>query len=244
MKSPSKRKARERCSRSRPREGRIQAGYAHPRPIYPRNQLGKIHTHRRRFWSPIYQKGRRRTSIHHPRRQWLRVYNRLERRVILRHYTGLGLSETKNPPFNARRCRKGARTIPAPTTDSRRILPIPLHQNKLRSQATNDQNRRNKTHHTKRNTIPTEVVGTFLDYARAIDSTMLRSLGTLAAQQQNGTEQTMEALTQFLNYAATNPDAVIAFQARRYKQGGFFYRAFRRLQIKSQCRIRTPPLRF
>jgi hypothetical protein len=58
-----------------------------------------------------------------------------------------------------------------------------------------------------------EVLGTFLFYARAIDSTMLPAIGTLASQQSNGTKAALIALTQLLNYAASNPDAVIRFHA-------------------------------
>jgi len=38
-------------------------------------------------------------------------------------------------------------------------------------------------------------------------------LGTLATQQAHGTQATMEALTQLLNYCATHPHAVIRYQA-------------------------------
>jgi hypothetical protein len=58
-----------------------------------------------------------------------------------------------------------------------------------------------------------EVIGTFLYYARAIDSTMLVALGCLAAAQTKGTEATARAITQLLNYAATHPDASVRYQA-------------------------------
>jgi hypothetical protein len=58
-----------------------------------------------------------------------------------------------------------------------------------------------------------EVLGTFLFYAQAVDSTMLVALGTLASQQSKGTRATMIALTQLLNYAATHPDASVLFVA-------------------------------
>jgi hypothetical protein len=56
-----------------------------------------------------------------------------------------------------------------------------------------------------------EVIGTFLYSGRAVDNTMLVALGTLAAAQTKGTEKTMEALVQLLDYAATHPDAAIRF---------------------------------
>jgi hypothetical protein len=57
-----------------------------------------------------------------------------------------------------------------------------------------------------------EVVGTFLYLARAVDCTMLVALGTLASQQASGTEATIAAMTQLLNYAATHPDPVVRFK--------------------------------
>jgi len=45
-----------------------------------------------------------------------------------------------------------------------------------------------------------EVISILLYYAHVVDSTMLAALGTLATQQANGTQATMEVLTQLLNY--------------------------------------------
>ena len=86
-----------------------------------------------------------------------------------------------------------------------------------------------------------QVVGTFLYYARAVDNTMLVALSTLSAEQAHGTENTAKALVKFLNYCATNPEAVIRYQASdmilrvhsdtsyltepkaRSRAGGYFY---------------------
>jgi hypothetical protein len=46
-----------------------------------------------------------------------------------------------------------------------------------------------------------EIVGTLLYYARAVDSIMLVALGSLAAAQSKGTQATVQACTQLLNYA-------------------------------------------
>jgi len=46
-----------------------------------------------------------------------------------------------------------------------------------------------------------------------VDPTLLTTLGTLATQQSQGTQATMEALTQLLNYCATHPDACIRYHA-------------------------------
>jgi len=57
------------------------------------------------------------------------------------------------------------------------------------------------------------IIGIFLYYGRALDLTMLVSLGTLVAVQAEGTQATVEACTQLLNYAATHPDATLRFTA-------------------------------
>ena len=57
------------------------------------------------------------------------------------------------------------------------------------------------------------MVGTLLYYARAVDCTMLAALGSIATQQANPTENTMKKVKQLLDYAATNPDAIITYQA-------------------------------
>ena len=53
------------------------------------------------------------------------------------------------------------------------------------------------------------IIGTLLYYARAVDSTMLVALGTLAASQTNGTQATLDAAIKLLNYAALHPDAKV-----------------------------------
>jgi hypothetical protein len=56
-----------------------------------------------------------------------------------------------------------------------------------------------------------EIVGTLLYYARAVDSTMLAALGSIASA--NTSEATADAITQLLNYAATNPEATVRYIA-------------------------------
>ena len=60
-----------------------------------------------------------------------------------------------------------------------------------------------------------EIIGVLLFYARAVDSTMLVALGTLASAQSKGTEATAQAATQLLNYCATHPDAVVCISRQR-----------------------------
>ena len=58
-----------------------------------------------------------------------------------------------------------------------------------------------------------QVVGSFLYYARAVDLTILSSLSKIASQQANPTENTMKKVNHFLDYMASNPDALVRFYA-------------------------------
>ncbi len=58
-----------------------------------------------------------------------------------------------------------------------------------------------------------EVIGTFLYNIRCVDSSMLPALGTLATQQATPTKNMIKKIKQFLNYATTNPDAVVTYHA-------------------------------
>ncbi len=58
-----------------------------------------------------------------------------------------------------------------------------------------------------------EVLGTFLYYARCVDSTMLTALGSIATQQTNPTKNTMIKVKQYLDYGSTHPDAIVTYQA-------------------------------
>ena len=62
-------------------------------------------------------------------------------------------------------------------------------------------------------TLLQKVVGKFLFYGRAVDPTMLHILNHLAAAQAQGTQQAMNAMTYFLNYCATHPDAKLTYTA-------------------------------
>jgi hypothetical protein len=84
-----------------------------------------------------------------------------------------------------------------------------------------------------------EIVGTLLYYARAVDSTMLVALGSLAAAK--NTQAKAQAITQLLNYCTTKPEATVRFHASdmslkihsdasylsepkaRSRAGGYFY---------------------
>ena len=57
------------------------------------------------------------------------------------------------------------------------------------------------------------VVGKFLYYARAIDTTMAHAINDIGAAVANGTEATEQAVRHFLDYAFSNPDGEIIFRA-------------------------------
>ena len=61
--------------------------------------------------------------------------------------------------------------------------------------------------------IVQEVTGKYLYYERAVDTTIMKALGSIEFQQANPTEQTMQKLKQLLDYKATHPDAIIPHNA-------------------------------
>jgi Reverse transcriptase (RNA-dependent DNA polymerase) len=56
-----------------------------------------------------------------------------------------------------------------------------------------------------------QIIGVLLYYARAVDSSMLVALGSLASAQSKATINTMKAANQLLDYAATHPDAKVRY---------------------------------
>ena len=60
-------------------------------------------------------------------------------------------------------------------------------------------------------TFVQQVTGTLLYYARAVDSTMMVALSALASEQASPTRKTMEKVMTFLDYAASQEEAVITY---------------------------------
>lgn len=56
-----------------------------------------------------------------------------------------------------------------------------------------------------------QIIGVLLYYARAVDSSMLVALGSLASQQSKATANTMTAAKRLLDYVATHPNATVRF---------------------------------
>ena len=57
-----------------------------------------------------------------------------------------------------------------------------------------------------------KIVGTFLYYGIAVDNTILVALSTIASEQYSATSNTVNKITQLLNYLATHPDATIRYK--------------------------------
>jgi hypothetical protein len=62
-------------------------------------------------------------------------------------------------------------------------------------------------------TLVQKIAGTFLYYAMAVDPTMLVALGSIAATQAKATQKTYDEVLWLLDYATSNPDAVIRYTA-------------------------------
>jgi hypothetical protein len=60
-----------------------------------------------------------------------------------------------------------------------------------------------------------QVIGTFLYYGQAVDSTMLTTLSSIASTQAKPTKETMNNTKLFLDYAASHQDTIITYQASK-----------------------------
>jgi hypothetical protein len=59
------------------------------------------------------------------------------------------------------------------------------------------------------------VAGTLLYYARAVDSTILPALSSLATKQAKPTQKTIEKIKQLLDYCVTQEEAIITYSASK-----------------------------
>ena len=67
----------------------------------------------------------------------------------------------------------------------------------------------------ERKTLIRKIVGCILYYGRAVDASMLPALSTIASDKANPTETTWKKVETCFNYAATHPDAIIAYRASK-----------------------------
>jgi hypothetical protein len=56
------------------------------------------------------------------------------------------------------------------------------------------------------------VIGVLVYYVRAVDSTILVGLSSLAAAQSKPTAHTLSLVKWLLDYTATNPDAILTYE--------------------------------
>ena len=80
--------------------------------------------------------------------------------------------------------------------------------------------------HKKQTKFIREATGTFLFYARAVDSTMLTALIAIASEQKKPTENTLKKIKQFLDYATTNSDAIITYHISNMIQAAQSYASY------------------
>ena len=66
-----------------------------------------------------------------------------------------------------------------------------------------------------------QVTGNFILYGREIDSTMIPALSAIASEQNPPTKNAMKRVKQFLNYAASQEEAIF-FQYQWYGNGNSF----------------------
>jgi hypothetical protein len=57
------------------------------------------------------------------------------------------------------------------------------------------------------------VAGTLLYYARAVDTTILTALSSIATEQAKRMQETMKKVKQLLDYCAIQEDAIITYNA-------------------------------
>ena len=57
-----------------------------------------------------------------------------------------------------------------------------------------------------------QVLGVLLYYGRAVDSTVLVALSSIASAQASPTELTLSLIKQLLDYVATHPDAILTYK--------------------------------
>ncbi len=59
------------------------------------------------------------------------------------------------------------------------------------------------------------IAGTLLYYARAVNTTILTALSSIATKQANPTQETMKKVKQLLDYCATQEEAIITYNATK-----------------------------
>jgi hypothetical protein len=126
----------------------------------------------------------------------------------------VGLQRTKSPPIDAQLHQQSPRPIPTPPPQKQQDQPYPhvkpaYGARKEYSQVEDNFPPLNKA---GKNFIQ-EVCRVFLYLAQAVNGGLLPVLSSLASQQANPTEKTMELCKQLLDYMAMQEDAIITYHA-------------------------------
>jgi hypothetical protein len=136
------------------------------------------------------------------------------RQAILRYNPQMGLYCPHGGHVNAMLYRKSPHKVLCNNSSATPALTSRLDCSLLRSQNPICQTRgHHSCPHTDGKTCLQEIIGTLLYYGRAIDSTILVALGSLATAQSTGTKATAQAVTQLLNYCASHPNATVRYHS-------------------------------
>ena len=114
------------------------------------------------------------------------------------------------PGYVERALQRFQHTVPAPNEHSPQAWNQPQYGDKIQYSADPDETpclEATNTRHAQ------EILSTFLFYARAVDLTMLKAIGSLATQQAQPSKATMKGIVKVLSYAAAHPDAQIQHRA-------------------------------
>jgi hypothetical protein len=139
---------------------------------------------------------------------------RLGWQKILWPHHQVGLQWTKSPPIDAQLRQQSPRPIPtySPMKTAGPTYPHvkPTYGAKMQYSQVEDNSPALDNAGKK---FIQEVCGVFLYLARAVDEGLLPALSSLASQQANPTEKTMELFKQILDYMATQEDAILTYHA-------------------------------
>jgi hypothetical protein len=138
----------------------------------------------------------------------------LEGRLILWTYFKMGLQGQKGPRLDARVCYQSPHPFSASPTCQESGLTLPACQTKLWGKDSACHGRgHNPPPQQGGEKFIQEVCRVFLFLACRVDGGLLPALSTLASQQANLMEQTLALCKQFLDYMASQAEAVLTYKA-------------------------------
>ena len=124
------------------------------------------------------------------------------------------LQQARGPLIDARVCQSGVNVLPTSFTKKIAAPTTPACATKLwAKQQFVEPEDITPSLNKKTTKFIQEVSDTFLFYVWAINSTMLAALSAIVSEQAKPTENTLMKVKQFLEYVATNLEAIIKYQA-------------------------------